>query len=75
MQYLNIIYTLSTHMYIHRFTAVRRGVISFVEASPRQQCGEGWTYDHSLVFNTITSEVPIFSFFGCESSHISRNVR
>ena len=44
---------------MHRFTAVRRGVISFVEASPRQQCGEGWTYDHSLVFPTITSEVDI----------------
>ena len=40
-----------------KFTAVRRSVISFVEAVPQKSCDSGWTYDHSLVFNTITSEV------------------
>ena len=40
-----------------KFTAVRRSVISFVEKVPQKSCDNGWTYDHSLVFNTITSEV------------------
>ena len=40
-----------------KFTAVRRSVISFVERLPQKSCDSGWTYDHSLVFNTITSEV------------------
>ena len=40
-----------------KFTAVRRSVISFVERAPQKSCDSGWTYDHSLVFNTITSEV------------------
>ena len=40
-----------------KFTAVRRSVISFVERGPQKSCDSGWTYDHSLVFNTITSEV------------------
>ena len=40
-----------------KFTAVRRSVISFVEKVPQKSCDSGWTYDHSLVFNTITSEV------------------
>ena len=42
-----------------KFTAVRRSVISFVEKVPQKSCDNGWTYDHSLVFNTITSEVSI----------------
>ena len=45
-----------------KFTAVRRSVISFVEKVPQKSCDNGWTYDHSLVFNTITSEV---SFWLC----------
>ena len=40
-----------------KFTAVRRSVISFVERGPQKSCDSGWTYDHSLIFNTITSEV------------------
>jgi len=39
-----------------KFTAIRRNVISFVEDGPQKSCESGWTYDHSLVFNTITSE-------------------
>jgi len=39
-----------------RFTAVRSDVISFVEKTPHKSCDNGWNYDHSLVFNTITSE-------------------
>lgn len=39
-----------------RFTAVRSDVISFVESTPKKVCDRGWNYDHSLVFNTITSE-------------------
>merc|ERR1719430_658929 len=39
-----------------QFSAARSSVISFVETSPKKSCDNGWTYDHSLVFNTITSE-------------------
>ena len=47
-----------------KFTAIRRNVISFVEDGPQKSCETGWTYDHSLVFNTITSEVKtIFQIF------------
>ena len=28
-----------------------------VEMSPKKTCGQGWNYDHSTVFTTITSEV------------------
>ena len=49
-----------------KFTAIRRNVISFVEDGPQKSCESGWTYDHSLVFNTITSEVRIsFIYIFC----------
>lgn len=38
------------------FRAIRHDVISLVERSPHKTCDQGWEYDHSLVFNTITSE-------------------
>ena len=40
-----------------KFTGIRRSVISFVENVPHKSCDSGWKYDHSLVFNTISSEV------------------
>jgi len=39
-----------------KFTSIRQNVISFVENTPHKTCESGWIYDHSLVFNTITSE-------------------
>lgn len=39
-----------------KFTGIRRSVISFVENVPHKSCDSGWKYDHSLVFNTISSE-------------------
>jgi len=39
-----------------KFTAIRRNVISFVENAAHKSCDSGWTYDHSLVFTTISSE-------------------
>ena len=42
-----------------RFTAIRQNVIRFVEKIPQKSCDQGWTYDHSMVFSTITSEVPL----------------
>lgn len=38
------------------FSAIRRGVITFVEETPHKSCDNGWNYDNSLIFNTITSE-------------------
>lgn len=38
------------------FSAIRHDVISMVEMSPKKTCGQGWNYDHSTVFTTITSE-------------------
>ena len=32
-----------------------------VEMSPKKSCDQGWTYDHSTVFTTITSEVGVLS--------------
>ena len=40
-----------------RFTGIRRTVLSFVESAAHKNCDSGWKYDHSLVFNTISSEV------------------
>ena len=40
-----------------RFTSIRQNVIRYVEKLPLKSCESGWTYDHSLVFNTISSEV------------------
>ena len=59
-----------------KFTAVRRSVISFVERVPQKSCDSGWTYDHSLVFNTITSEVSIMvgGFIIATSMPISRPI-
>jgi len=38
------------------FTAIRHDVIAMVEMSPKKSCMQGWKYDHSTVFTTITSE-------------------
>ena len=35
---------------------LRSNVIDLVERSPRKACDSGWTYDHTSVFTTITSE-------------------
>ena len=35
----------------------RHNVIAMVEMSPKKSCEQGWKYDHSTVFTTITSEV------------------
>ena len=48
-----------------RLTAIRRNVISFVEEQSLKTCDLGWTYDHSLVFNTISSEVSSIETTGC----------
>ena len=36
---------------------LRHNVISLVEGSPHKVCDQGWNFDNSNVFNTITSEV------------------
>ena len=36
-------------------------MIAMVEMSPKKSCDQGWTYDHSTVFTTITSEVGVLS--------------
>ena len=57
-----------------KFTAVRQNVINFVEEQPLQSCDAGWTYDHSLVFNTITSEVSLNIIIGIiHLLHIPQN--
>ena len=35
----------------------RHDVIAMVDMSPKKSCMQGWKYDHSTVFTTITSEV------------------
>ena len=39
----------------------RHDVIAMVEMSPKKSCEQGWKYDHSTVFTTITSEVNLLS--------------
>jgi hypothetical protein len=39
-----------------RFTAIRQSVIDLVESGPHKACDKGWSYDHSSVFSTISSE-------------------
>jgi len=38
------------------FSRMTSDVISMVEASPFKKCTDGWTYDHDLIFPTITSQ-------------------
>lgn len=38
------------------FTNIRTTVINYVENSPHKKCDNGWSYDHTLIFPTITSK-------------------
>ena len=63
-RYMNLTENYFTHLMYQKadqdkFTAVRQNVINFIEEQPLKSCDAGWTYDHSLVFNTITSEVSL----------------
>ena len=51
----------------------RRDVITLVANSPQKSCDNGWRYDFSSVFETITSEVG--NFFLLQTWHYFSNSR
>jgi len=54
--YLSLVRTGHASTNMESLSVARSSVIREVEAGQKVACDQGWSYDHSLVFNTITSE-------------------